>query len=290
MRFLMTTDGSPRSLQVLPHAVRLAEVTGAELLLLRVLDPRLDSAASRAPSLAEAAKEVAAEWLTELEALARELPVRARVTVDIKDRSEDVAEAVLRVAAQRRVRLICLATRGSGAVRRALLGSVATAVLSKTSPPVMVTGEHVRPPRESLPYHALVTSDGSPAAEAVLPPFRRVFEKTPRERLRITLLRVNEEAGADPLREPAFERCKRELAAFKRHAPLRFPIEQVVRNIVPLGGVDTAILNAASEGAADAIWMATHGHSLRRHVLLGSVALGAVSRAEVPVVLEQALR
>jgi len=35
---------------------------------------------------------------------------------------------------------------------------------------------------------------------------------------------------------------------------------------------------------------ATHGHSLRRQVLLGSVALGALSRAEVPIVLERALR
>ncbi len=270
--------------------MRLAEVTGAELLVLKVLDPRLDCATSRAPTLAKAAAEVAARWVSELEDLIADLRVRASVVVDTKARDEDVAAAVLRVAVRRRVRIISMATRGAGVVRRALLGSVATAILGKTSLPVMVTGERVRPPRESLPYHALVTSDGSLAAEAVLPPLRRVFEQTPPEHFRITLLRVYVEALADPLHDIAIEQCRRELAAFKRHAPRRFPVDQVVRETVRLGGVDTAILNTASEVGADAIWMATHGHSLRRQVLLGSVALGALSRAEVPIVLERASR
>ena len=84
MLVLATTDGSDRSLQALPHAARLASVAGAELLLLRVLDPRLDCAESRAPRLAEAAREVAATWTSELEGLAATLPVPTSVAVDIK--------------------------------------------------------------------------------------------------------------------------------------------------------------------------------------------------------------
>ncbi len=67
MKFLVTTDGSGRSLQALPHAVRLARVAGADLLLVRVLDPLLDCGASRAPSLAEATAEVASKWMDELQ-------------------------------------------------------------------------------------------------------------------------------------------------------------------------------------------------------------------------------
>ena len=122
----------------------------------------------------------------------------------------------------------------------------------------------------------------------MFPPLRRVLERAPAEGVRLTLLRVNDEAGADPMREPAYERCQRDVTAFARRAPRRFETERVVRNIVPLGGVDSAILSAAVEAGADAIWMATHGHSFRRHVLLGSVALGTLSNASVPVVLARA--
>lgn len=289
MLVLATTDGSDRSLQALPHAARLASVAGAELLLLRVLDPRLDCAESRAPRLAEAAREVAATWTSELEGLAATLPVPTSVAVDIKPRHEDPAEAILRVASSRRARMICMATRGAGAFRRALLGSVATSILGKASLPILVTGEHIRPPRTDLPYHVIVTNDGSPASETILTPLRRVLGETQTERVRVTLLRIYAAALGDPPTDVALEECRRELAAFKRHAPRRFPLDQVVYELTRVRRVGLAISDAVRDSGADSVWMATHGHSLRRQVLLGSVALDVLGNAEVPVVLRHAL-
>lgn len=289
MVVLTTTDGSPRSLKALPHAARLAEVTGARLLVLRILDPRADCAESRAATLADATREVAGSWTLELQMLVQDLRVPAEVVVDVKPRGEEVIDAISRVAAEHRARIIVMATRGAGLLRRTLLGSVATLVLQRAELPVMLTGDHVGSPRDGLPYHALVTSDGSQASESVLLPLTQVFEQAPPENARITLLRVYQEALGDPPREIAIRQCERELEAFKRHAPRRFPVDQIVREVVPLGGVDTAIINSARESGADSIWMATRGHSLRRHLLVGSVALGVISHADVPVVLGRAL-
>jgi nucleotide-binding universal stress UspA family protein len=44
MRILVTTDGSRPSLGALSHAAHFAKATDAELLVLRVLDPRIDCA------------------------------------------------------------------------------------------------------------------------------------------------------------------------------------------------------------------------------------------------------
>jgi len=277
MLILVTTDGSSRSLDVLPHAARLAEVAGAELLLLRVLDPDHDDASAEASAQT-------------LRALAATVPVAASVLVEPRAGRERVGDAILRVAARRRARLIAMASRGTGLVRRALLGSVATDVLGKTPLPLMVTGDQVHPPKATLPYHALVTSDGSPAAEVVLDPLKRVFADTAPGRLRLTLLRVYAAALGDPPRDVAIEKCERDLAAFRRHAPRRFPVDQAVREVVQLGGVAATILAAAGEAGADAIWMATQGYSFSHQVLLGSVALEALGRSELPIVLTRAPR
>ena len=50
MKILATTDGSPRSRAVIPHAARLAQAVDGELLLLRVLSPELARLRRRAYS------------------------------------------------------------------------------------------------------------------------------------------------------------------------------------------------------------------------------------------------
>jgi nucleotide-binding universal stress UspA family protein len=189
----------------------------------------------------------------------------------------------------RNVRLIAMATRGAGVVRRALLGSVATGVLGRSELPVMmVGGRSARAGRACCPYHLLVTTDGSEAAGAVLPAVRRVLERVPREHVRLTLLRVHLPAIGDP--PDVLELQRREMSAFKRRAPRRFPVDVELRADRRLGGAHLGILQAAGDRQVSAIWMATHGHSFSRQVLLGSVALSTVRQATIPVILTRAVR
>lgn len=60
MPILVTTDGSPHSLQAVPQAIRLGQAADRDLLLLLLLDP-LGSPARGAEAMAEATKSVAME-------------------------------------------------------------------------------------------------------------------------------------------------------------------------------------------------------------------------------------
>jgi nucleotide-binding universal stress UspA family protein len=122
---LVMTDGSRRSLRVLPHAARLAAVTKASLLLTRVLDPLTDCGDEQAPSLAEATRRVAARWQQQLDAQVAGLGVPASASVVIKTRSESRSHAIVRHADESEARLIAMSTHGGGLLRRVALGSVA---------------------------------------------------------------------------------------------------------------------------------------------------------------------
>jgi nucleotide-binding universal stress UspA family protein len=153
----------------------------------------------------------------------------------------------------------------------------------------MMAGPRVRQPQDTLPYRVLVTTDGSPAAELVLPALRRVFEAAPSEDVELALLRVHETVSDDRPLAVALKESQIELAAFRRRAPRRFPIDSELREASRRGRVAQEILASAGSREVDAIWMSTHGASLSRQVLLGSIALAMVGRSPVPVVLTRAL-
>jgi nucleotide-binding universal stress UspA family protein len=137
---LILLDGSPASETILDHAIELSELTGAACVLLHVGVPVLP--ATMAPSEAivdpDALREngVAAE--SYLKGLAdrfrtRNVPVTARVV-----RGMDAASEILAYCASHPVSLIAMTTRRRGALERALLGSMASTLLRRTTLPILV--------------------------------------------------------------------------------------------------------------------------------------------------------
>lgn len=286
MRILATTDGSRRSLRALAHAGHFASAAGAELILLRVLDPRADAHDEQALSLDEAVDRVAERWTGELARTGARAGIAVTPLVEVKERREDVAETVLRVADRYRVRAIAMASRGAGVLHAAVLGSVASNVLKQSPVPVLMVGQKARAPQDGLPYHIVLTTDGSPAASAALPAARRALADATAEHFRMTLLRIHQPTVGDPY--DALDEAARELQDFRRRAPRRFPVATELRESLQLRGLHGAILRAADDLHATALWMTTQGYSLRRRVLLGSVALSALGEATVPIFLTSA--
>lgn len=163
--------------------------------------------------------------------------------------------------------------------------------------------------------HILVTLDGSPLSEAVLPHVQKLAAGTP---VRVTLLTVAEDTHpitstprAEPerfidaagslqaaalqeidvhregeTREQAILRIKDELAHYleERAAPLRREgIDTACE--VALGDPVQAIIERARAVNADAIAMATHGRTGLSQLLLGSVASRVIERSRLPVIL-----
>ena len=187
MKILVTTDGSERSLCVLPHAARLAEALGAELVLGRVLDPRTDAAGEMAERLDDAVARVAGRWQAELAALMEKHGVAGTVHVARRKWAEEFPAAIHRAADELGASTLAMSSRGAGALRHALLGSVTMGVIAQADLPVMALGECPPAPGNTGPYHIVVAFDGSAGARSL---FRQMQPLFVPGRVRVTVAQV----------------------------------------------------------------------------------------------------
>ncbi len=206
----------------------------------------------------------------------------AETRLEMRRADESVGDAVVRVARDIGADLIAMDSRGSGAVRHAVLGSVAMEVLKQSPVPVFLTGGSVEPPRDGSPYRVLITSDGSPASRAI---GRAVGPVVSSANAEVTLLRFYVPSIADPGERASLDECRRDLAEFEHLLPAGQVTSNLALTIPEFETTPRAILRLARGLSADLIGMATHGHSARRHLVAGSVALSVLAGSQVPVLL-----
>jgi nucleotide-binding universal stress UspA family protein len=135
---VLATDGSPTGRAATEVALRLAEESGRELVAVTVCDVSSNTVGygfvPAVPDWSELQKEYASEVLKEVEvaASADGVPVE---TVMLRGLA---ADEIVRFADEREAELIVIGSRGWGAVRRLLFGSVSSGVLHHAQCPVLV--------------------------------------------------------------------------------------------------------------------------------------------------------
>jgi nucleotide-binding universal stress UspA family protein len=136
-RILVPLDGSVRAEQVIPHAKVLAKLSGAKLILLRILEP-FPPVRSMSPEDLKIIKRHAREWAEEY---------FIKITADLQE--EDIAvESIIsegrasvmiaKFAEQNDIDLILISSRGRTGITRWLMGSVADRVIRGASVPVLL--------------------------------------------------------------------------------------------------------------------------------------------------------
>jgi nucleotide-binding universal stress UspA family protein len=132
-KILVPLDGSELAQVALPHAVKMAEIFQAELVLLRVaLAPILLGAEP-----VEAQRLVVAESDAYLKTVRADLqPTGLKLSTEV--RYGNAAEEIIAFASQESIGLIVMATHGRSGVGRWLLGSTAEKVLRGTTVPVLL--------------------------------------------------------------------------------------------------------------------------------------------------------
>ena len=142
-RILVATDGSKLSKLAVEHTIQLADITGADVVALKVV-PRYPQTYFEG-GVALAASEVARiekQWHDEAMAVVnavksagqlREVKVKP-VTV----KSDLIAEAVIAAAKRNKCDLIVMASHGRRGLKRLLLGSETQQVLTHSHIPVLV--------------------------------------------------------------------------------------------------------------------------------------------------------
>jgi nucleotide-binding universal stress UspA family protein len=278
MKFLLCTDGSEQSREILAPARQLAEAVGAELALIRVLDPRVDAASVIAPNAEEALAQVEAAWRSELSSILSNAGLTGEVLVPRRERARNTQDAICATAEATGATLIAMTSRGAGRVRHALFGSVAMGVLTAAPVPVLTLAPSMPNYMPgSGPYHLAITSDGSPDSRSV---FTGIAPLLAAGTLRVTLIQALV-SGTSEAEAAALSALN---ALLPRVAGATEASAQVV-SVSTAAAVPAALGEVARRLGADAIAAATHGHSARRHLFAGSTALGLVEKSGLPVIL-----
>ena len=280
---IVATDGSDHSLRVLPHADCLASNLGAGIELVRVVEVH-DISKEPGGSESAAIERAHARLEAEMQADLKRFGVQGDVRVVIASAGEDPAQTLLGHSS--RGLLLAMHSRGRGGLSRILHGSVALGVLKGVAQPVMLGGpELLPPPANGDTYRLVVTTDLSPDADYALRAIAPLLEQG---KFHVTLLYIHLHApgGLDNTAERT--RHEAELAQKRTLLPASVTVDTLLREIPIGGGIDTAIMEVASQVGAHAIAMATHGASARHHLLMGSVAMSILGRSRLPLIVARA--
>ncbi len=269
MAIVCTSDGSIRSLRALPHAARLARITGEDLLLLRVLDEKSPGAAECEAELKDALDAANAD---------------GAVVVAPRLSGESIAGAITRLSREAGAKLLACDTRGSGALRHALIGSVAVEVLEESVAPVLMTGPEILDPlSEPSAYRVAFASDGGQESAGRFAGLTGLMGLLG---VQATIVGISVPVlNEDPDALQQLERHCRDIASAISPGTA---IDVVCDRAREFEKLESAIIRVATSTQAEAIAMATASTSRRRHVFLGSVSLATLNKSPLPVILVRA--
>lgn len=291
---LVPLDGSALARRAVPYAVFLARAGRGRLIFLHAVAERA------APRGAHPD----AEGVPDHEALLAECRA-AGVEAAAHTVAGAAGAAIVRAAGELEADLVMMSTHGRGGLGRLLMGSVAEEVVRHAPAPVLLVAARCERRWEAdRAFRMLVPLDGSPLAEAALPPSETLARLLGAE---LWLLRVAPgHLELSPLgfgyTEPA---TRQELVDARAYlegvaAALR-PAARTVTVRVVAGQPAAEIVRLAADEAIDLVVMATHGHDTvgrlildrvaaattggRIHFNLGSVAAAVLQRGSAPVLL-----
>lgn len=298
-RILVPLDGSALGHATIPHLRALATVE-SEILLLRVLPDALppvaiDGDRATAPEDRAAAIGRCEEQLREIATALRDITPRVEQLTSIGN----PADEILRVAEDREIDLILMATHGFGTPRHPLTESVTNRVAQAAAVPVMILPPHsdidtpVTADGTASYGRVVVPFDGSARARAALPVAAALAR---RQCCPVRLMRAmptrDELFPRDAVRGPDQERaCEQYHAAWR--ASLIAQLQADARALpvpdlpcetsVVIGQPVQAVLDETRPG--DIVVLASHGEGGMRPWLLGTVAQQVIATARTPVVL-----
>lgn len=292
-RLLVTYDGSRASRAAFAPAERLALQLGAELILLRVHNPRLEDEQLGEARLLEIEK----RWRSDL----RRIGSRMRCGTDalvqrLRGKRWRVDIEILATADEVGADAIVMATQGVGKARHFFLGSVALDVVARSPRPVVLVSSRVESDirtkgarRKGI--RILATMDGSLASRAIAAPAASLVRRTGGELLVLRvhhpaqpILKWKGDSAARGAALDAVERSMREELA-RAIGRLGCKARPVVRRVGEGNSAADEILLGAEKYDVDLIALSTRGWSGLRHLLIGSTALEVIRKSRHPVMV-----
>jgi nucleotide-binding universal stress UspA family protein len=142
-KILVATDGSTLSKKAVTHAINLAQLSGAELVALKVV-PRYPQSYFEGGMVLPASDvgRIEKQWMehsqTIVDAVAKSGTAKGVTVKAITSKSDLVSDAIIAAAKKHKCDLIVMASHGRNGVKRLLLGSETQLVLTHSTVPVLV--------------------------------------------------------------------------------------------------------------------------------------------------------
>ena len=146
-KILVGIDGSDKSLEAADYSITLAKNMGAQLIILNVLETEPWYYGKRAyewgsaeqlEKVYENEKSEIQKILDEIKEKAKTLSIQSKTKILMIPRMEGTIKPILKYADDEGIDLIVVGTRGRTGIKRMLLGSVASGVVTFANCPVMV--------------------------------------------------------------------------------------------------------------------------------------------------------
>ena len=282
---VIATDGSPAAKAAVATAVQFPWPNGTRAFAVVAKQVRADYRRS----ILLAALDRTAEFVATgaARAVSRRWPDAEVRVVDASP-----VDAIVRQAARRRADVIVMGWRGHGAVRRLLMGSVSRGVVRRALCAVLVVKRALRDVR-----HIVVGFDNSAHARRAV---ELISSLNPPRAGRVSLftavdtMHVPSQALAPPDTRAAVsaevtrvnkERLTSAHRSLDRAARMLTRAGWKVDRVVTTGAPLRDLLATVAKKGADLVVVGAKGVTGVRHLLLGSVAEGALNRSPVPVLI-----
>ena len=278
-KILLATDGSEEAELAARTAADLAAKTGSELHVVHVLV--LPPEALRDPFGTEARKEFEKRGRERLDELVGRLEASGGAVGGAHLRVGSPAAEIVAQAEELGAGMVVLGSRGLGAMRRALMGSVSDSVVRHAPCPVLV----VRSEPLAFPTKILLATDGSEEATLAASTAAELAKGTDSELHVVhvgsfvpTFLAATEEEPGRAARE-ARKTLDNEVGR------IQAADGTVVQAHLRVGGAPEEVVVLAEDMGAGLIVMGSRGRGGIRRALMGSVSETVMRHAHCPVFL-----
>ena len=139
-KILVPTDFSPQSKAALNYAEAFAQQSGAELLIVHVIDPKIQDLKGLSPDDSMVAL---------YEALHDIKPSDENIHCSHQIIEGPAAQAIVEMANEEKVKMIVMGTHGRTGMKRLVMGSVAEAVVRNAKCPVLTLRDPAAKPAET---------------------------------------------------------------------------------------------------------------------------------------------
>jgi nucleotide-binding universal stress UspA family protein len=144
-RLLVGIDGSDSSLNAATYAIDLSKRFNSEIFLLSIVPSKVHHGDSSgvfgmvSPSYLNDFKKESERWFNEIMNQIKDDPeIKERIKSDVITSPFSIAASILNYAEERNIDLIIIGTRGNSGLKKMLLGSVASDVVTYSYCPVLV--------------------------------------------------------------------------------------------------------------------------------------------------------